>query len=281
MVRLSIQFMNDPVLLLGDVLCTGTTKYSVKGDDYFSLVTVNFAGSICYIKCHSGFCAAANMNKKRMPRSAKLNESAKLCSHLQTCYANIDTIMCDFPQYFKESGDVIDDNEMETLETGLWSYKSSSQYKPMMSDNKKLHFSTCECIQFVVNYKPNRIIELRHPLTDQSDNRFVCECGLEYTQESYVEEATSKLYTRIGVAHIKYFGLKCPRNTCDKKFVDASGTWGMSFYTSTTCAGDEIGWDFIHAVKTLKISFTGFCNEMTRVYKCIRQHTQMEIHSCQ
>ena len=41
----------------------------------------------------------------------------------------------------------------------------------------------------------------------------------------------------------------------------------MFFYTSTTCAGDEIGWDFIHAVKTSKISFTGFCNEMTRVYK--------------
>ena len=67
MVRSSIQFMNDPVLLLGDVLSTGTTKYSVKGDDYFSLVTVNFAGSICYIKCHSSFCAAANMNKKIAP----------------------------------------------------------------------------------------------------------------------------------------------------------------------------------------------------------------------
>ena len=53
-------------------------------------------------------------------------------------------------------------------ETGLWSYKS--QYKPMMSDNKNLHFSLGERIQFVVNYKPNRIIELRHPLTDQSGN---------------------------------------------------------------------------------------------------------------
>ena len=41
----------------------------------------------------------------------------------------------------------------------------------------------------------------------------------------------------------------------------------MFFYTNTTCAGDEIGWDFIHAVKTSKISFTGFCKEMTRVYK--------------
>ena len=41
----------------------------------------------------------------------------------------------------------------------------------------------------------------------------------------------------------------------------------MFFYTNTTCAGDEIGWDFINAVKTSKISFTGFCNQMTRVYK--------------
>ena len=66
-VKSSIQFMNDPIILLGDVLHTGTMKYSVKGNDYFSLITVNFAAGICYIKYHSGFCAAANMNKKRMP----------------------------------------------------------------------------------------------------------------------------------------------------------------------------------------------------------------------
>ena len=100
----------------------------------------------------------------------------------------------------------------------------------MMSDNKNLHFSTRERIQFVVNYEPNRIIELRHPLTDQSGNRFVCECGLEYTQESYVEEGTSKLYTRIEVAHIKYFGLKCPSNTCDKKFVNAQDYGNVLLY---------------------------------------------------
>ena len=41
-VKSSIQFMNDPVVLLGDVLRTGTMKYSVKGNDYFSLITVNF-----------------------------------------------------------------------------------------------------------------------------------------------------------------------------------------------------------------------------------------------
>ena len=161
-----------------------------------------------------------------MPWSAKLNESAKLCSHLQTCYANIDTITCDFPQYFNESDDVVDDNENGNFGEDINTEDDGS-------------------------------------LGSELESNFDKETG----QESYVEEGTSKLYTRIGVAHIKYFGLKCPRNMCDKKFVDASGTWGMFFYTSTTCAGDEIRWDFIHAVKTSKISFTGFCNEMTRVYK--------------
>ena len=56
-------------------------------------------------------------------------------------------------------------------------------------------------------------------------------------------------------------------NKCKKKFCDVSGTFGMFFYTNTTYVGDEIGWDFINAVKTSKISFTGFCNQMTHVYK--------------
>ena len=54
MVKSLIQFRNNPIVLLGDVLRIGTTRYSVKGNDYFSLVTVNFAAGICYIKCHSG-----------------------------------------------------------------------------------------------------------------------------------------------------------------------------------------------------------------------------------
>ena len=48
-VKSSIQFMNDPVVLLGDVLCTGTTEYSVKGNDYFSLVIIIFYLHIIYM----------------------------------------------------------------------------------------------------------------------------------------------------------------------------------------------------------------------------------------
>ena len=60
----------------------------------------------------------------------------------------------------------------------------------------------------------------------------LCECGLMYTEESRIEEGTCSLYTRVGVAHIKYYGLKCNMNKCEKKFCDVSGTFGM-FFTPT------------------------------------------------
>ena len=39
------------------------------------------------------------------------------------------------------------------------------------------------------------------------------------------------------------------------------------FLSKMTCAGDQIGWDFISMVKTTRTSFTAFCNEMTRRYR--------------
>ena len=137
----------------------------------------------------------------------------------------------------------------------------------MQSDNTNLHLFTRERIKYIINNNPNEIIQLIHPIVNPDGTPMLCECGLMYTEESRVEEGTCSLYTLVGVAHIKYYGLKCNMNKCEKKFCDVSGTFGMFFYTNTTCAGDEIGWDFINAVKTSKISFTGFCNQMTRVYK--------------
>ena len=64
MVKVFIDKMNDPILLLGEAIKSGTTKFSVQGNDYFSLVTLNFTGGTCYMKCHGGVCAASNVNKK-------------------------------------------------------------------------------------------------------------------------------------------------------------------------------------------------------------------------
>lgn len=46
-----------------------------------------------------------------------------------------------------------------------------------------------------------------------------------------------------------------------------AATKSIFFSSEVTGAGDEIGWDFISRVQTSRISFTGFCREMTRIYE--------------
>ena len=46
--------MNVPLLLAGDVLPTGTTKFSVRGSDKCSILHVTFYQSKCFIKCLNG-----------------------------------------------------------------------------------------------------------------------------------------------------------------------------------------------------------------------------------
>ena len=85
----------------------------------------------------------------------------------------------------------------------------------MVSDNN-LHFDMREQIRYI-NYNPNQIIEVMHPIINPDDTPLLCVCGLMYTQESHVEEGTYNLYTRITVAHIKYYGFKC--NSVRRNFV--------------------------------------------------------------
>ena len=61
------------------------------------------------------------------------------------------------------------------------------------------------------------------------------------------------------------YKISCKRKTC---FLEYSGEKDSVFFLSNlTAAGDEMGWDFVSAVKTTKTSFTSFCNEMTRKYR--------------
>ena len=55
--------INVPLLLAGDVLPTGTTKFLVKGSDNCSILHVTFYQSKCFIKCLNGLCAAQLTNK--------------------------------------------------------------------------------------------------------------------------------------------------------------------------------------------------------------------------
>ena len=66
--------MNVPLLLAGDVLPTGTTKFSVKGSDNYSILHVTFYQSKCFINCLNGLCAAQLTNKKKFAKSISLQE---------------------------------------------------------------------------------------------------------------------------------------------------------------------------------------------------------------
>ena len=57
----------------------------------------------------------------------------------------------------------------------------------------------------------------------------------------------------------------CLGNSCCLEYSGQDNS--IFFLSKMTCAGDEIGWDFISMVKLSRMSFTGFCNEMTRRYK--------------
>ena len=61
------------------------------------------------------------------------------------------------------------------------------------------------------------------------------------------------------------FLLKCLRNNCTLEY--SGEEHSIHFLSTMTCAGDEIGWGFVSLVKSSKLSFTSFCDEMTRKYK--------------
>ena len=55
-------------------------------------------------------------------------------------------------------------------------------------------------------------------------------------------------------------------DNCELSFHTLAETTGIFFSTGMTCAGDEIGWDFVSSVLKFKTSFSGYCSEMTRKY---------------
>lgn len=101
-----------------------------------------------------------------------------------------------------------------------------------------------------------------------------CPCGKgltdadnpEGTPPTQVGAAT--LYTRNGPIKCKMFIRKCLGDSpCEVLYHSEAEARGIFFYTKNTCVGDEVCWDFISLVKKSKISFTGFCTEMSRRYK--------------
>ena len=285
MVKESLQYMNQPIQLLGNVIDRGTTKFSVKGMDSYSIVHISFYLGKCMTTCLDGICSTLYKTHKKIPKRISISNKSKCCSHLNTMYDNIEYVRSFFPHYFEENTNEVNgnpvlppqeevNNEDENInvcesgnfnkEKGLWNFRSLSKHIPF--DNMMdpgLIFATQNRNDIVTSANINMdtgLYEYLH-LKPCIDGK-VCNCGEAYVKEMYVGSCT--LYSRMGPIQCKYYNYQCMSQVCTLSYEEAAREKGIFFYTTETAAGDEIGHDFIALVKKSKISFTGFCNEMTR-----------------
>ena len=76
------------------------------------------------------------------------------------------------------------------------------------------------------------------------------------------------MYTRLGALTCQMFSLECKAKQCAKVYPhQEAASKSIFFFSKVTGAGDEVGWDFISRVQQFKVSFTGFCKDMSRVYQ--------------
>ena len=134
--------------------------------------------------------------------------------------------------------------------------------------DEKLKKYTCQRIQWVVqNPDKDTIMAMKPYLKNPDGTDILCNCGLVYAEDGMQQEGCATLYTHVGTVSLNYFSVKCPNEQCEISFKEIAKEAGIFFFSQQTCAADEIGWDFISSVKSSKISFTGFCNQMSLIYK--------------
>ena len=100
----SLQFINSPIQLTGNVIEHGTTKFSVKGeDDSVEFVHITFQQGKCYVKCLGGICSVELQARKKLPRLHPITATPNLCLHMQQILQDIDNIKEYFPWHFNAS----------------------------------------------------------------------------------------------------------------------------------------------------------------------------------
>ena len=112
MVKKSLGYFNKQILLLGNVILSSTTKFSVKEDtgEHYACVHVTFTHGKCVLTCADGMCRAG-MHKKRVPQSASIKDTENPCAHLRTISLNFDAVKKHFPEYFHADHEVDEEDD--------------------------------------------------------------------------------------------------------------------------------------------------------------------------
>ena len=150
MVHESLQHMNSPVQLVGNVIPGGTTRFSAKGKEGLSIVHISFYQENAEILCTDGHCSINFKNKKIITRRYLDHQYTHVCSYLHTMFVNWDSVKEFFLDFFLQQEDhlsVIPDNPVNkddvniesqvtgkfNIETGFWETQAQRNDGPAIS----------------------------------------------------------------------------------------------------------------------------------------------------
>ena len=101
-VKESLQHMNQPIQLMGNVIDRGTTKFSVKGTNSYSIVHISFYLGKCMSTCLDGVCTSLFKRHKKIPKRISISNRSKCCSHLNMLCDNIEYVKAFFSTTLKK-----------------------------------------------------------------------------------------------------------------------------------------------------------------------------------
>ena len=288
--------LNNPIVPLGPTSPGITSKFSVFGGESCSIVHVYFTPKHCYAKCQEGLCQAI-LTRTKIPQKQSRSLANRdtldlLCVHMHTVAANLEVLHSAFPQYFDFKAAVPGEPESEdedlpervpdpentddiilkqvkgpvtfNRESGLWAHTALSSYKPTLDpDDPDLVEKTLERNSYI---RPDNVIGggfFKGPNLIPPDSEW-CPCGVNTWTDSEFDYKL-KVFTRMGVLLCDVYKKTCVSGRCTQHY---NGREEFIFLLSKeTGVGQEIFWEFTTRVLKSRASFTGFCKEMSLIYK--------------
>jgi len=241
---------------------TGINRYSIRGSDgTCSFVTISTnAFNRKTIKCHSGRC----QTRYGKPRKMISLQSKKICCHLELLRDSLpETELADNSD--EDDGDYDDDDitipaekweKVFDIETGLWSFNKDSPSK------LKVPFESCSDT-LKVNFRMRMMtMFVRETVEFSSPCQMCINCNKNW---SHFTTRTSTLYSSLHAIEIIVKQFHCR----DCGAIESWDGVHDDIYRSSraTCAGYEIGWEYVESVLHSKETFSGFVAKMNEKYE--------------
>ncbi|XP_057302291.1 uncharacterized protein LOC130636556 isoform X1 [Hydractinia symbiolongicarpus] len=258
----------------------GTDKFSVAVDgvqtEFVTLFHVSRTGKTI-VRCHSSRCQREQGSCRDIKR---LSSNAALCPHLsafRSFYTQQVRLSCEELDVNSEEEDNLHEDVEEDytlmeadwgkvfdVDTGLWNFAPSSPSQETVDVNRYSE----KYIYDVRKRWSTGLTELVF-VPDIGSNKCDCEAGWTSSENEngvVVFSHYSNLFTDRGVRKCKIYRRTCLLNNCSKRWDGASDS--IFQLSHATCAGYELGWQFVDSVVNSKMTFSGFvscCQEKCKI----------------